>query len=140
MLFERPIRVGDRVQLDHLVGDVTSIGIRASKVHTVDGSDVIVPNAEFISTRVINWTLSDYKRRLIVPVGVRYGTDPERVLELLFEAAHEDEDVLVDPEPLSLFRAHGESSLDFELRVFTESHRGWMVVLSDLTVAINREL
>jgi small-conductance mechanosensitive channel len=140
MLFERPIRVGDRVQLDDLIGDVTSIGIRASKVHTVDGSDVIVPNAEFISTRVINWTLSDDKRRIIVPVGVRYGTDPEQVLELLLEAAREDEHVLADPEPVSLFLKHGESSLDFELRVFTESQRGFMAVLSDLTVAINRKL
>jgi potassium efflux system protein len=140
MLFERPIRVGDRVQLDDLIGDVTSIGIRASKFRTFDGSDVIVPNSEFISTRVINWTLTDYKRRLIVPVGVRYGTDPEQVLELLLEAAREHEDVLADPEPVSLFLAHGESSLDFELRVFTESHRGWMAVLSDLTVSINRKL
>jgi small-conductance mechanosensitive channel len=73
-------------------------------------------------------------------VGVRYGTDPEQVLELLLEAAREHEDVLADPEPLSLFLAHGESSLDFELRVFTESHRGWMAVLSDLTVSINRKL
>jgi potassium efflux system protein len=140
MLFERPIRVGDRVQLDDLVGDVTSIGIRASKVHTVDGSDVIVPNSEFISTRVINWTLSDKKRRLIVPVGVRYGTGPEQVLELLLEAARENDQVLANPEPASLFLAHGESSLDFELRAFTESHLGWMVVLSDLTVSINRKL
>jgi len=89
---------------------------------------------------VINWTLSDYKRRLIVPVGVRYGTDPEQVLELLLEAARENDQVLSDPEPVSLFLAHGESSLDFELRVFTESHRSWMAVLSDLTVSINRML
>ena len=106
----------------------------------MDGSDVIVPNAEFISTRVINWTLSDYKRRLMVPIGVRYGTDPEQVLELLLEAAREHEEVMVDPEPVSLFRAHGDSSLDFELRAFTESPRGWLAVISDLTVSINRKL
>jgi small-conductance mechanosensitive channel len=140
MLFERPIRVGDRVQLDDLLGEVTSIGIRASRVNTVDGSDVIVPNAEFISTRVINWTLSDYKRRLMVPIGVRYGTDPEQVLELLLEAAREHEEVMADPEPVSLFRAHGDSSLNFELRAFTESPRGWLAVMSDLTVSINRKL
>jgi len=140
MLFERPIRVGDRVQLDDLIGDVTSIGIRASHIRTVEGSDVIVPNAEFISSRVVNWTLRDSKRRIVVSVGVKYGTDPQRVLDLLLEAAGEHEDVLSKPAPESLFRAHGESSLDFQLRVFTESPRGWMPVHSDLTVSINRKL
>lgn len=140
MLFERPIRVGDRLQLDDLLGDVTSIGIRASHIRTLDGADVIVPNSEFISMRVINWTLADPKRRVTVSVGVRYGTDPVRVLDLLLEAARENEEVLSYPEPESLFVAHGESSLDFQLRVFTESRRGWMTLTSDLTVSINRKL
>ncbi len=140
MLFERPIRVGDRLQLDDLLGDVTSIGLRASHIRTLDGSDVVVPNSEFISMRVVNWTLSDHKRRVTVSVGVRYGTDPVRVLDLLLEAARENAEVLSYPEPESLFVAHGESSLDFQLRVFTESRRGWMTVTSDLTVSINRKL
>ena len=131
----RSMRYWD-VRVSRAVSSRTS----ASHIRTVEGSDVIVPNAEFISSRVINWTLTDSKRRLVVSVGVRYGTDPQRVLDLLLEAAGEHQDVLSKPAPESLFRAHGESSLDFELRAFTESPRGWMAVHSDLTVSINRKL
>jgi len=140
LLFERPVRVGDRVELVDLLGIVTSIGLRASKVRTFDGSDVIVPNGDFISARVINWTLADQKRRIILPVGVAYGTEPEHVLEILRRVAHNHQEVLDEPEPESLFRGFGDNSLDFELRAWTESKRGWMPVMSDLGVAINRAL
>jgi small-conductance mechanosensitive channel len=140
LLFERPIRIGDRVQLEDLLGVVTRIGIRASSVRTFDGSDVIVPNGDFISARLINWTLSDEKRRVIVPIGVAYGTDPERVLEILSGVAHEHPEVLDDPPPEPLFRGFGDSSLDFELRAWTESPRGWLSIQSDLAVGINRAL
>jgi small-conductance mechanosensitive channel len=138
LLFERPIRVGDRVQLDDLFGIVSTIGIRASKVRTFDGSDVIVPNGDFISARVINWTLADRSRRVILPVGVAYGTKPRRVLELLGEVARSHPDVLADPEPVVLFRGFGDSSLNFELRVFTEMD--WLAVMSDLAVATSEAL
>jgi small-conductance mechanosensitive channel len=140
LLFERPVRIGDRVQLDDLLGVVTSIGIRASNVRTFDGSDVIVPNGEFISARLVNWTLSDQKRRLIVPVGVAYGTDPEKVLEVLEQVARSHPEVLAEPAPELLFRGFGDSSLDFELCAWTESIRGWLPVQSDLAVALNRAL
>jgi small-conductance mechanosensitive channel len=140
LLFERPIRIGDRVQLDDLLGVVTHIGIRASNVRSFDGSDVVVPNGDFISSRLINWTLSDKKRRIIVPVGVAYGTDPEQVLEILEGVARSHPDVLVEPAPELLFRGFGDSSLDFELRAWTESARGWLPVQSDLSVGINRAL
>jgi len=133
LLFERPVRVGDRLQLDELFGDVTTIGIRASTVRTVDGADVIVPNGDFISTRVTNWTFADRKRRIILPVGVAYGTPPRRVLELLAEVAHAQPAVLAEPAPDVLFRGFGDSSLDFEIRVFTEED--WIRVMSDLAVA-----
>ena len=140
LLFERPVRVGDRVQLAELLGEVTHIGIRASRIRTFDGSDVIVPNGDLLASQLINWTLSDAKRRIILPVGVAYGTDPERVLEILEHVARGNAEVLDDPAPEILFRNFGDSSLDFELRAWTESARGWNPVRSDLAVAITRAL
>jgi small-conductance mechanosensitive channel len=138
LLFERPIRTGDWVQLDDLFGIVTTIGMRASKVRTFDGADVIVPNGDFVSARVINWTLSDRKRRVILPVGVAYGTNPRRVIELLQEVAGSHPEVLDPPEPVVLFRCFGDSSLDFEIRAFTEAN--WLEVMSDLAVATSEAL
>ena len=140
LLFERPIRVGDKIQFDDLIGIVSSIGIRASKITTFEGSDVIVPNADFISSRVINWTFSDEKRRVIVPFGVSYNTDPEQVLELLLRVAKDHPEIIDSPEPEALFQNFGESSLDFELRAWTESDRGWIAVKSDLAVIIHKAL
>ena len=135
LLFERPIRVGDRIELDGLVGDVTRIGMRASRVRTLDGIDLIVPNSDFVSVRIANWTLADEERRVILPVVVAYGPRPQRVLELLERVARAHPEVLASPEPEMLFRGFGESSLDFELRVWTD---GRLVsrVQSDLAVAI----
>jgi small-conductance mechanosensitive channel len=137
LLFERPVRVGDRIQLQDLLGVVTQIGIRSSRIRTFDGSDVIVPNGDLVASRLVNWTLSDAKRRVIVPVGVAYGSDPRRVLEILERVARGHDEVLEDPAPEILFRTFGTSSLDFELRAWTESPRGFLPVMSDLAVAIN---
>jgi small-conductance mechanosensitive channel len=133
LLFERPIRVGDRVQIDDLLGTVSTIGIRASTVRTFDGADVTVPNGDFISSRVTNWTFADRQRRIILPVGVAYGTQPRRVIELLEEVARANPEVVADPPPEVLFRGFGDSSLDFEIRAFTEAD--WLAVSSDLAVA-----
>jgi small-conductance mechanosensitive channel len=138
LLFERPIRVGDWIQLADLFGTVQKIGIRSSTVRTFDGADVIVPNGDLVSARVTNWTLSDRKRRLILPVGVAYGSPPRRVLELLDDVARSHPQVLEDPAPVVLFRGFGESALDFELRVFTEAD--WLVVMSELAVATTEAL
>ena len=140
MLFERPVRIGDRVQLDDLLGVVTAINLRASKVRTFDGSDVLVPNGDFISARVINWTLSDERRRVTLPVRAPYGTKPRQVLEILEQVARANPEVLHEPAPEALFRGFGESALDFELRAWTESERGFLAVLSDLAVATGEAL
>jgi small-conductance mechanosensitive channel/tetratricopeptide (TPR) repeat protein len=138
LLFERPIRVGDWIQLTDLFGTVTNIGIRSSTVRTFDGADVIVPNGDLISSHVTNWTLSDRKRRLIIPVGVAYGTAPRQVLEILQEIARSHPEVLEDPAPSALFRGFGESALNFELRAFTEAD--WLGVTSELAVSITEAL
>ena len=137
LLFERPIRVGDKVQLDELIGIVSSIGIRASKIQDFDGAYVIVPNGDFMSARVINWTFADKKCRIILPVKVAYGTDPRQVLSILEGVAQAHSEILRDPACEVLFRKFGESALDFELRAWTESDRGWMAIMSDLAVATN---
>lgn len=115
LIFEAPIQVGDTVEVGALMGQVTQIGIRTSRVRTYDGSEVIVPNGDLVSNQVVNWTLSDRRRRLKLSVGVAYGTDPARVTEVLLGVLQADEEVLDDPEPRIVFTAFGDSSLDFNI-------------------------
>ncbi len=138
LLFERPVRIGDRVELGTLSGTVEKIGIRASIVRTWQGAEVIVPNADLISSQVINWTLSDDRRRMEIPVGVAYGTDPEQVLDILLRVARSHDEVLTDPEPAAIFTGFGDSSLNFELRAWTVGDI--VIVPSQLRVAANRAL
>ena len=140
LVFERPVKVGDTIEVGTMIGEVRHIGIRASTVRTFDGAEVIVPNGNLISAEVVNWTLSDRIRRIKIPVGVAYGTDPQKVLDLLHQVAKDSKDVLSYPEPTGLFKGFGESSLDFELRVWTANFEQWMRVGSNITVAVNTAL
>lgn len=140
LLFERPIKVGDTVTLPGLFGEVRRIGIRASVIRTFEGAEVIVPNGDLISNQVTNWTLSDTRRRVALPVGVVYGTPAERVIELLTEVAKADPEVLQDPAPYALFTGFGDSSLDFELRYWSDSPDALTLVRSGLAVTIQRAL
>jgi len=119
LLMERPIRVGDRVEVGGTNGDVVRIGARSTWVRTNDNVVIIIPNTEFVNNRVTNWTANDRQVRFSIPLGVSYGSDPERVREVLLEVARSHPDVLKDPEPEILFAKFGDSSLDFELRVWT---------------------
>jgi small-conductance mechanosensitive channel len=138
LLFERPIKEGDSVELAAVSGVVEKIGMRSSIVRTWQGADVIVPNATFISSAIVNWTLRDEVRRIDIPVGVAYGTDPERVLDLLLGVAQQHSGLLAEPEPFAMFVRFGESSLDFELRAWTAVD--FLRVGSELRVAVNRAL
>jgi potassium efflux system protein len=140
LLYERPIQVGDTVEVGNLLGDVRRIGIRSSTVRTWQGAEVIVPNAMLISDQVVNWTLSDRHRRIELPVGVAYGTDPERVLALLEKVAGDHPDVASRPAPLALFLGFGESSLDFELRAWSHRFEIAHVTRSQLAVRVSRAL
>ncbi len=140
LIFERPIQVNDTIELDALKGTVKHIGIRASTVRTFDGAEVIVPNADLISGRVVNWTLSDRLRRIEVAVGVAYGTDPHRVKEILLEVARAQPKGLEYPEPFVLFQGFGESSLDFFLRFWTSDFENWLKIQSDATYAVHDAL
>jgi small-conductance mechanosensitive channel len=138
LLFERPIRVGDKIQLADLFGTVENIGMRASIVRTLQGAEVIVPNANLISAEVVNWTLSDERRRADIPVGVAYGTDPQAVIDLLIGLAADHPEVMDDPAPEAFFLGFGASSLDFELRAWTRA--SFIQVASDLRVRITEAL
>jgi small-conductance mechanosensitive channel len=140
LIFERPIRIGDQVQVGTLVGRVESIGIRATVPRTAQGSEVIVPNADLITKEVTNWTLSDRLRRIEITVGVAYGTDPQGVIDLLSAAARGHADVLAQPAPVVLFQRFGESSLDFALRFWTTNDDRWLSVESEVRVAVCRAL
>jgi len=122
ILFERPIKVGDRIQVGDVNGDVISISMRSTTVVTNDNISVIVPNSEFISSRVINWSHNDRNVRFNIPVGVAYKEDPEKVKQILLEVADKDEGVLKNPKPDVLFVEFGDSSLNFNLRIWTNSY------------------
>jgi small-conductance mechanosensitive channel len=136
LIFERPIKLGDTIEFSSLRGQVLRIGIRSSTIRTWEGAEVIVPNGNLISSEVINWTLSDRKRRLKVSVGVAYGTDPNLVLGILMTVAKDHKDVLDDPEPMATFKGFGESSLDFELRYSIREFEDWVWIKSEINLAI----
>ena len=119
ILFERPIKVGDRVQVEEISGDVVRIAARATTIITNDNISIIIPNAEFVSNRVINWSHNDRMIRFRFPVGVAYKENPEKIKELLLEVAHENKNVLKSPSADVVFLEFGESSLNFELWVWT---------------------
>ena len=138
LLFERPISVGDIIVFQGEWGTVNRIGLRSTVVETYDRSEIIVPNSQLVSEAVVNWTLSTSTSRIIVSVGVAYGTDIEKVLQILEGVAQNHSDVLKEPAPWAMFSGFGESSLDFELRAWVGSIDSRYKVKSDLGKAIDR--
>jgi small-conductance mechanosensitive channel len=139
LAFERPVAVGDIVQVGTLTGEVKQIGIRASVIRTYEGSEVILPNGELVSGQVINWTRSDQTRRIELPIGVAYGTDPQRVIELLGTVAKKVLRIRSYPEPAVLFTGFGDSSLEFLVRAWTSVDDA-IAVRSELAVAAYQAL
>lgn len=136
LLFERPIHVGDSIEVGSLLGEVRRIGIRASTIHTRRGADIIVPNAQLVTDKVTNWTLSDQHRRIELPVGVNYGADPKQVIEVLEGVARAHPRILKHPAPYGLFQAFGDSCINFELRAWTDAFADWSRIRSDLASAV----
>ncbi len=136
LVFERPIQVGDIVDIGTVSGTVRRIGTRSSVIRTFQGAEVVVPNSNLISSQMVNWTRSDRIRRVEVPVGVAYGTDQGKVFDVLMKVAREHPDVLDDPEPTVLLRGFGDSSLNFELRFWTHRFDGFVRVQSEVTKVI----
>lgn len=122
ILFERPIKVGDRIEVGDINGDVQSISMRSTTVVTNDNISVIVPNSEFINSRVINWSHNDSIVRFKIPIGVSYNEDPQKVRQVVIDAADSISGILKEPKPDLWFDAYGDSSLNFNLIIWTSEY------------------
>ncbi|MEM6399337.1 MAG: mechanosensitive ion channel domain-containing protein [Cyanobacteria bacterium P01_D01_bin.116] len=140
ILFEQPLKVGDLVEVNDLLGIVEKISIRSTVVRTLDNVFVIVPNQSFIENNIVNWSYRDQKCRVHVPVGVAYGTDTTLVTEALLAAARKHPRVLSNPSPKVWFKEFGDSSLNFELLVWVSDPPGIPQLKSDLNFSIEIEL
>jgi small-conductance mechanosensitive channel len=135
LVFERPILPGDTVEVQNLMGKVTNIGVRSSRVRTFDGAEVVVPNNNLIANDLINWTLSDSVKRIEILIGTAYGSDPNIVLKILQDEALKNEFTLDDPAPIAFFKEFGESSLNFRLLVWVPFDKG-LISKSNISVGI----
>ncbi len=121
LLFERPIRVGDVVTVNNVTGVVSRIRIRATTIINYDKQELLIPNKQFITSEVINWTLSDTMNRVVITVGVAYGSDVDRAMALMMEAADEHPEVLKEPKPVCSFEGFGDNALTLQLRTYLGS-------------------
>lgn len=140
LLFERPIKVGDTIQVGDEMAEVKELGLRATIVQTFDNAEIVVPNSDLITSQVTNWTLKERRIRVRIPVGVAYGSDLQEVLKILLTCAEERPEVLPTPKASALFLAFGDSSLDFELRFFIPEFSDRRRIQSELNLDIYREL
>jgi len=138
LLFERPVKVGDMISLEEQWGTITRIGLRSTVVETFDRSEIILPNSELIAQRVVNWTFSSHVVRVVLPVGVAYGTPLAKVLEVLMMAAKDNADILDNPAPSAIFTGFGDSSINFELRVWIADVSQRLRIRSELGLTVDR--
>ncbi|MEG5001178.1 cyclic nucleotide-binding domain-containing protein [Microcoleus sp. B4-D4] len=140
LLFEQQIRVGDFIEIDHLLGTVENISIRSTIIKTIDGLFVIIPNIKFVETNIINWSYRDPRCRLHIPVGVAYGSDPVLVTEALLVAARMASNVLSHPSPKVWFSGFGDNALNFELLVWIDQPQESNAIKSAINFSIDYEL
>jgi len=138
LVFERPIQVGDFVEIGEFIGTIERIGARSTLIRTLDQVSIIMPNSRFLENEVINWSHGNPLSRLHIPVGVSYGSDTEKVREVLLEAAQDHPHLLNHPKPMVLFTEFGDSSLNLELLVWTREPSLQLVLKSDLNFKIER--
>ena len=133
--FERPIHINDVLEVEGYTGRVTRIGVRSSTLQTPQGAEVIIPNANFISGKVVNWTLTESRRRAELPRG-RLWHRPEGRAEVLLDAANKHESVLTEPAPMAYFIGFGDSALNFELHFWVMQDSNWIRVRSEIAMAV----
>lgn len=138
LLFERPIRIGDRITIGEDEGDVQSINLRTTVVTTNDRIAIIVPNSKLVGQRVVNWSYGDPRARIAIPIGVAYDSDIEQVTHTLIEAVEGVSNVLEEPKPRVQFLTFGDYSLDFRLLVWTNQPRRHVQIRSDINYRIAR--
>jgi small-conductance mechanosensitive channel len=136
LLFERPVHVGDAIETASIQGEVRRIGIRASVVRTPQGAEVMVPNSQLVSEKVTNWTLSDRRRRIDLPLGINYGANAADVVALVESVARANPAVMASPPPRCFLVAYGESGVNFELRAWTDQFDKWFQVRSELALGV----
>ncbi|HEI8867433.1 TPA: mechanosensitive channel MscK [Serratia odorifera] len=138
ILFERPVRIGDTITIGTFSGSVSKIRIRATTITDFDRKEVIIPNKAFVTERLINWSLSDTITRVLIKVGVAYGSDLDKVKQVLLQAAHDNPRVMADPEPQVFFLNFGASTLDHELRLYVRELRDRSYTVDELNRSIDR--
>jgi potassium efflux system protein len=139
LLFERPVRVGDVITVGDASGVVSKIRIRATTIRDWEQKELVIPNKELITGRLLNWTLSDSVTRIQLMIGVAYGSDTDKARALMLEAAHESPYVLKDPEPFAHFEQFGDSTLNLTLRMFTGSTADRLPATTDVNTRIDRK-
>ncbi len=139
ILFERPVRVGDYVTIGETDGFVTKIRIRATTIRSRDAHELLVPNKEFITGRLLNWSLTDQTSRLLIPIGIAYGSDVDKAMRLMEQAARQSKNVLDQPSPSVIFQSFGDNSLNIILRCFVSSVDYREATISELNRAINEK-
>ncbi len=140
LMVERPVQPGDIAEVSGTIGKVREIGMRATTLTTFEGADVIVPNGMLLSEKMVNWTLSSDKRRIDIPVGAAYGSDPKRVLEILEAVAVRTPGITRNPGPTVVFSGFGQSALEFSVRAWTDNYDDAVFVRSAMAVAIHDAL
>ena len=138
LLAERPVRVGDLITVGDASGTVVRIRIRATTIRDFHSKELLIPNKELITGRLLNWTLSDTMIRIDIEVGIAYGSDVDRAIEILQELARNDRRVLVDPPPVVAFNKFGDSSLNLSLRIFVDAFADRVPVTTDMHRNIHR--
>lgn len=136
LLFEQPIHARDIVEVGNIQGTVKRIGIRASILQTRQGAEIIIPNSQLVSEQVTNWTFSDQRRRIDLPVGVSYSANPQKVIKVLSTAAGGNSRILKNPRPQVLLMEFGDSAIKYELRAWTDQFNDWPEIRSELTIAV----
>ena len=138
ILFERPIRIGDIITIGDVSGKVLRIQMRATTILDWDKKELIVPNKEFATGRLLNWTLTDTVNRLVFDVGVSYDCDPDQVRELLLKIAADHPNVVDSPKPICIFKDFGANALQFSLRVYLASMKGRLDVIHQMNSNIHK--
>jgi len=140
LLFERPIRIGDIVTVGDTTGTVTRIRIRSTTIRNWDNKELLVPNKEFITGRLLNWTLTDQVSRIVIEIGIAYGSDVDKALKIIHECAAQHERVLKEPPPLVSFDSFGDNALGITLRYYIGSMDYWVLTKSEINLMINKKL
>ncbi|WP_238149458.1 mechanosensitive ion channel domain-containing protein [Arsenophonus endosymbiont of Aleurodicus floccissimus] len=138
ILFERPVRIGDTVTIGNFSGTVSKIRIRATTITDFDRKEVIIPNKAFVTERLINWSLTDTITRIIIKLGVAYGSDLDKVKAILLQAAQSNNKIMSDPAPLVFFTDFGDSTLNHELRFYVRQITDKSTTLDEVNRLIDR--